>query len=134
MPAVTDRSTAALDHARIAHADQVRKGSTVHYLAHLLGVSSLVPDYGGDEDQAIAGLLHDVIEDCGARHEVEVRRRFGDRVTRIVLACIDGSAESKAASKTSEGSRHAWEQRKRSSWPTSTISTTTRCPSPVATS
>ena len=112
MPAVTDRYTAALDYARVAHAAQVRKGSTVPYLAHLQGVSSLVLDYGGDEDQAIAGLLHDVIEDCGAAHEAAVRSRFGDRVVRIVLACTDGSAEAKAESKASDDPRSDWRQRK----------------------
>ena len=63
------RFTDAVDYARVAHAGQVRKGSGIPYLYHLLAVSSLVLEFGGDEDQAIAGLLHDVIEDCGEQHD-----------------------------------------------------------------
>ncbi|HEY5047198.1 MAG TPA: HD domain-containing protein [Rhizomicrobium sp.] len=84
------RLTAAFDYARIAHGAQVRKGTAIPYLSHLMGVCSLVMDYGGDEDQAIAGLLHDLLEDCGAHHEPILRRQFGERVANIVLACTDG--------------------------------------------
>jgi (p)ppGpp synthase/HD superfamily hydrolase len=113
MTPLTDRYTAAVDYARVAHAAQVKKGTAIPYLAHLLGVSSLVIEYGGDEDQAIAGLLHDVIEDCGTEHEAATRARFGDRVTRIVLACTDGTAESKAEGATPTNPRQEWEARKR---------------------
>ena len=51
--------------AKEKHAGQVRKASTVPYIAHLMGVASLALEYGGDEDIAIAALLHDVVEDCG---------------------------------------------------------------------
>lgn len=71
------------------HATQRRKGSDVPYISHLMAVSGLVLEHHGDEDQAIAGLLHDVIEDCGAEHEAPIRARFGDRVARIVRACSD---------------------------------------------
>ena len=71
------------------HADQVRKGSGVPYLGHLLGVASLVLEHGGDEDQAIAGLLHDAIEDQGAHQEPAIRERFGARVADIVRGCTD---------------------------------------------
>ena len=54
---LTDRFTRAVDYARIAHAAQVRKGTTIPYLTHLLGVAALVIEHGGSEDQAIAGLL-----------------------------------------------------------------------------
>ena len=72
------------------HGDQERMGSGVSYLGHLLGVASIIIDAGGDEDQAVAGLLHDAIEDAGgdvARREIE--GRFGSRVRRIVDECSD---------------------------------------------
>lgn len=69
-------------------------------------------EHGGDEDQAIAGLLHDVIEDCGSRHEGVLRERFGDRVTGIVLACTDGTEESKAVATTPEAKYRNWRSRK----------------------
>lgn len=93
MTVLTDRFTRAVDHARIAHAAQLRKGSVIPYLYHLLGVASLVIEFGGDEDQAIAGLLHDTLEDCGEAHEPIIRAQFGDRVADIVVACTDGTAE-----------------------------------------
>jgi len=102
----------AVDYARIQHAEQTRKGSGIPYIYHLLGVSSLVLEYGGDEDQAIAGLLHDVIEDCGSKHESIIRKRFGDRVADIVLACTDGTEESKAEATTPEAKFENWRRRK----------------------
>jgi len=113
MTPISDRYTAAVDYARVAHATQARKGTSIPYLAHLLGVSSLVLDHGGDEDQAIAGLLHDVVEDCGAHHEARLQDMFGARVARIVMACTDGSAESKAGHSTPEAKFGEWEMRKR---------------------
>jgi GTP pyrophosphokinase len=80
----------ALDYAADAHQDQPRKGTTIAYLSHLLGVASLVIEHGGSEAQAIAGLLHDVVEDCGAHREAEIRERFGDSVANMVMACTDG--------------------------------------------
>ena len=72
------------------HASQTRKGGTVPYVSHLLGVASLVLEAGGDEDLAIAALLHDVVEDCGGMPMLkEVRRRFGKRVAHIVEGCSD---------------------------------------------
>ncbi len=109
---MTERFTQAVDHAREAHASQTRKGTSVPYIAHLLGVASLVLEYGGDEDQAIAGLLHDAIEDQGEHHEPIIRRQFGDRVADIVLACTDGTQESKAAAVTPEEKHADWQQRK----------------------
>lgn len=109
---LTSRYTEALDYAREQHAGQLRKGTQVPYLSHLLGVSALVLDHGGDEDQAIAGLLHDVIEDCGEQHEATVRERFGERVARIVLACTDGTKEGKAALETPEAKFADWRRRK----------------------
>lgn len=72
------------------HAGQTRKASTIPYLAHLMGVTSLVLEFGGDEDLAIAALLHDVVEDCGGAPMLkEVRRRFGSRVAKVVEGCTD---------------------------------------------
>lgn len=72
------------------HRGQTRKASTIPYIAHLMGVASLVLEAGGDEDLAIAALLHDVVEDCGGEPMLnEVRRRFGSRVAEIVDGCTD---------------------------------------------
>jgi (p)ppGpp synthase/HD superfamily hydrolase len=72
------------------HAGQARKASTIPYIAHLMGVASLVLEAGGDEDLAIAAFLHDVVEDCGGAPMLkEVRRRFGKRVAKIVDGCTD---------------------------------------------
>jgi (p)ppGpp synthase/HD superfamily hydrolase len=72
------------------HAGQARKASTIPYIAHLMGVASLVLEFGGDEDLAIAALLHDVVEDCGGAPMLkEVQRRFGPRVAKIVAGCTD---------------------------------------------
>jgi len=72
------------------HGRQARKASTIPYVAHLMGVASLVLEAGGDEDLAIAALLHDVVEDCGGSPMLqEVRRRFGSRVAKVVDGCTD---------------------------------------------
>lgn len=113
MTILTDRFTRAVDHARIAHPAQVRKGSNIPYLYHLLGVASLVIEFGGNEDQAIAGLLHDVIEDCGEAHEAIIRAQFGDAVAGIVIACTDGTAEGKATHAGPGAKKADWMARKR---------------------
>lgn len=72
------------------HKGQPRKTTSIPYIAHLIGVASLVLEAGGDEDLAIAALLHDVVEDCGGAPMLkEVRRRFGARVAKIVEGCTD---------------------------------------------
>jgi len=81
----------ALLYASAAHRQQPRKGTPVPYLSHLLGVASIVLTYGGNEDQAIAGLLHDTVEDCGVEHEPVIGELFGAEVLRIVLACTDSA-------------------------------------------
>lgn len=106
------RYTEALDYVRVAHANHYRKGTRIPYLYHLLGVSSLVLEFGGNEEQAIAALLHDVIEDCGSEHEAPIRERFGEAVAAIVLACTDGSAEAKAAATDPDAKRADWRRRK----------------------
>jgi (p)ppGpp synthase/HD superfamily hydrolase len=112
MTVLTDRFVRAIDYARIAHAAQVRKGTDIPYLTHLLSVASLVIEFGGSEDQAIAGLLHDLIEDCGAAHEPIIRAQFGDTVADIVLACTDGTAEGKGEHSTPEAKNADWLRRK----------------------
>jgi hypothetical protein len=112
MTTLTDRFTRAVDYARIAHAAQVRKGTTVPYLTHLLGVAALVIEFGGTEDQAIAGLLHDTIEDCGQAHAAIIRAQFGDAVADIVEGCTDGTAEGKDSLRDQEAKRQDWLRRK----------------------
>jgi (p)ppGpp synthase/HD superfamily hydrolase len=72
------------------HASQTRKKTDVPYISHLMSVASLVLEAGGGEDEGVAALLHDVVEDCGG-HPVleEIRQRFGDRVANIVEGCTD---------------------------------------------
>jgi (p)ppGpp synthase/HD superfamily hydrolase len=80
----------AFEFAAQKHKHQTRKASTIPYVAHLMGVASLVLEAGGDEDLAIAALLHDVVEDCGGAPMLkEVRRRFGARVAKVVEGCTD---------------------------------------------
>jgi (p)ppGpp synthase/HD superfamily hydrolase len=112
MTVLTDRFTRAVDYARIAHAGQTRKGTDIPYLTHLLSVASLVIEFGGSEDQAIAGLLHDTIEDCGEAHEAIIRAQFGDVVADIVVACTDGTAEGKGTHTTPEARKADWLKRK----------------------
>jgi (p)ppGpp synthase/HD superfamily hydrolase len=85
------------------HATQTRKKTDVPYISHLMSVAALVLEAGGDEDQTIAALLHDVVEDCGGEPVLEeVRQRFGDRVAKIVAGCTDAYTIPKPA----------WKQRK----------------------
>ena len=87
---LSPRYFAALAYASGLHAGQVQAGTAVPYVSHLLGVSALVIQALGDEDQAIAALLHDSVEDCGGMPRlVEIEEMFGPRVARIVLACSD---------------------------------------------
>ncbi|HVM92663.1 MAG TPA: HD domain-containing protein [Terriglobales bacterium] len=78
------------------HAGQARKSTIVPYLSHLMAVSSLVLEAGGDEDLAIAALLHDIVEDCGGMPRLrEIRKKFGKRVAHIVEGCTDTFVEPK---------------------------------------
>jgi (p)ppGpp synthase/HD superfamily hydrolase len=86
----------AFQFAAEKHSGQTRKASTIPYIAHLMGVASLVLEAGGDENLAIAALLHDVVEDCGGKPMLkEVRRRFGNRVAKIVDDCTDAYTDPK---------------------------------------
>ena len=80
----------ALAYASALHRGQFRKSTRIPYVSHLMSVCALALEAGADEDQAIAALLHDALEDQGHRtSESEIARRFGDRVARIVVACSD---------------------------------------------
>jgi len=93
---LTPRFEDALLYATRLHATQTRKGNDVPYVAHLLAVASLVLEAGGDEDAAIAALLHDAAEDQGGLETLaEIRSRFGDAVADIVAACSDTFEEPK---------------------------------------
>jgi (p)ppGpp synthase/HD superfamily hydrolase len=86
----------AFAYAVAAHKGQLRKGTEIPYHSHLLGVCSLVLEDGGNEEEAIAALLHDAAEDQGGRARLEdIRARFGDRVAEIVEACTDSFEEKK---------------------------------------
>jgi (p)ppGpp synthase/HD superfamily hydrolase len=82
------RFEAAIVHASSLHFGQRRKGSGGPYITHPLTVASIVGEYGGDEDQAIAAVLHDVMEDCGVSR-LTLASRYGERVADIVVACTD---------------------------------------------
>jgi (p)ppGpp synthase/HD superfamily hydrolase len=85
---LTHRFVDALAFAMEAHGDQTRKGGDIPYVSHLLGVASLVLEAGGDEDMAIAGLLHDTIEDTATTF-ADIDDRYGPRVAGIVYGCSD---------------------------------------------
>jgi len=103
---LTDRFFKAMAYATDAHKEQVRKSTDIAYISHPFGVASLVIEAGGDEDQAIAGLLHDVAEDCGGEPRlVEIAELFGERVAHIVRGCSDSLV-------VDEDKKAPWRQRK----------------------
>lgn len=77
------------------HADQLRKGTDIPYLSHLLGVASLVLEHGGNEEDGCAALLHDAIEDGGAQWETVIAQKFGASVAAIVRGCTDADIQPK---------------------------------------
>jgi (p)ppGpp synthase/HD superfamily hydrolase len=100
---LTSRFDKALVYAHEAHRDQIRKGTAIPYVSHLLAVAALVLEDGGDEDEAIAALLHDTVEDQGGTTRLEdVRSKFGARVAAIVDMCSD----------TAEQPKPSWRYRK----------------------
>jgi GTP pyrophosphokinase len=102
---LTKRLAQGLEMAVRAHAGQVRKGTSIPYVAHPMAVASIALEYGADEDQAIAALLHDAVEDGGAEYEQEIREHFGARVADIVMGCTDGVPDT-------TGKKPPWRQRK----------------------
>ena len=89
-PILSTKFDDALAFAVDLHREQPRKGTGVPYVSHLLSVAALVLEHGGTEDQAIAALLHDAVEDQGGRPTAErIRERFGDLVAEIVDGCTD---------------------------------------------
>lgn len=105
-PLTTERFDDALVYASRHHRRQLRKGGRIPYVAHLLAVASIVLEMETTEDEAIAGLLHDVIEDGGGMTaHAEITERFGPDVARIVLANSDST--------TGEASKAPWHERKR---------------------
>ena len=96
MTDLTPRFQSALAFATQLHRHQRRKGTDIAYVSHLLGVASIALEIGADEDQAIAALLHDAVEDQGgAACLAEIRERFGGRVAGIVSDCTDTDVEPK---------------------------------------
>jgi (p)ppGpp synthase/HD superfamily hydrolase len=92
----SDRFDDALGFASRLHRSQLRKGTTIPYVAHLLAVTALVIEHGGDEDQAIAALLHDAAEDQGGTAILEeIKARYGSAVAAIVADCTDAWSEPK---------------------------------------
>ncbi len=90
MTELSSRFVQAVELALQWHGGQRRKVSGGPYVAHLLRVAAIVLEHGADEDEAIAALLHDAVEDQGgAAAGEEIRRRFGDRVAAIVSGCSD---------------------------------------------
>lgn len=87
---LTHRFDDALSFAAATHLVQTRKCSNVPYISHLMAVCALTLEYGGDEDCAIAALLHDAVEDQGGElMATQIKARFGARVHDIVLECSD---------------------------------------------
>ena len=102
---LTERIAKALALAVEAHDGQKRKGTDIPYVAHPMGVAAIALDYGATEDQAIAALLHDVLEDGGPQFTSVIRERFGERVLAIVEGCTDSVPDA-------QGRRAEWKDRK----------------------
>jgi (p)ppGpp synthase/HD superfamily hydrolase len=100
---LSGRFDAALAYASRAHEGQFRKGTRVPYISHVLAVCGLVLEDGGSEDEAIAALLHDVVEDAGGAAALEqIRHRFGPAIAKLVDGCSD----------TDQTPKPPWKQRK----------------------
>jgi GTP pyrophosphokinase len=84
-PLLTGRFDEALHYATRHHSLQLRRGTTIPYVAHVLSVAALTLEMNGDEDEAIGALLHDVVEDGGGQAALDdIDARFGDVVAQIV--------------------------------------------------
>jgi (p)ppGpp synthase/HD superfamily hydrolase len=104
---LTEKIAQALALAVEAHDGQKRKGTNIPYIAHPLGVASIALDHGADEEQAVAALLHDAVEDGGAHYAERIRTKFGNRVADIVAGCTDGVPDA-------SGRKPPWQARKQS--------------------
>lgn len=104
------RFARALNLAVEWHGAQTRKGVTIPYMSHLMTVSSIVMEHDGKEDEAIAALFHDALEDApdaaeAAKREALIREEFGSTVAEIVLGCTDGRPND-------GGTKAPWQERK----------------------
>lgn len=105
MLCLSERYAEALLFAASAHAQQTRKSTEIPYISHPIAVSALIIEHGGNEDQAIAALLHDVLEDCGPDHAPAIAERFGANVLQLVQGLTDGVPDE-------NGIKGPWRQRK----------------------
>jgi (p)ppGpp synthase/HD superfamily hydrolase len=123
---LSNRYKDAMIFAARLHDRQTRKGTEVAYLTHLMSVSALVMENGGDEEQGIAALLHDALEDQSKDYESEylleprqgrpalkrdIELRYGARVLAIVVGCTDDEDFAKPA-EGERGSIADWRSRK----------------------
>src|SRR5260221_5378009 len=100
---LSPRFEQALVYSAILHAGQARKKSSIPYLSHVLSVAALALENGANEDEAIAALLHDAVEDAGGMPRLEdIGCRFGSEVAEIVLGCTD----------TDQTPKPPWKERK----------------------
>ncbi len=99
--------TDAFEYAASHHRGDVRKGTQIPYLAHVLGVASLVLEYGGSDEQVAAAFLHDVPEDHGGKARLdEIKKKFGKKVAKIVRECSDSLSADPA-------NKEKWSKRKK---------------------
>lgn len=106
---LTGRFDDAFLYAHERHGNQRRKGTGVPFIAHVMAVAALVLEHEGDEDQVIAALLHDTVEDHprGGRTSAEILERFGERVHRMVIAMTDSDPNA-----SDEAAKGPWHERK----------------------
>lgn len=97
----TTRISAAFALAALVHEKQKRKSTDIPYISHPMAVAAQVSVWGGSEDQFIAALLHDVVEDGGAQYMPVIEEHFGKHVLDLVMACSDAAPQ-----------RGAWIERK----------------------
>lgn len=89
----TDRISAAFALAALVHEKQTRKSTNIPYISHPMAVAAQVAVWGGSEDQFIAALLHDVVEDGGAQYMPVIDEHFGKHVLDLVMACSDAAPQ-----------------------------------------
>ena len=93
----------ALVYATRVHGGQLRKKTQIPYIGHLLGVAAIAMEYGANETEAVAALLHDAVEDCGGpERQRDIEEKFGREVGEIVAGCTD----------TDQTPKPPWRQRK----------------------